>query len=221
MHYASGMSIREVATAMDTTEETVKSYIKRGGASTAMPASTSAHGPCCAGTPPPRVAHARLEPVGPLRRWNSSSRSATGSSSAPPASTASASRSCRCVCLSLPGAVDFVPYLLCLPLYVGIAVLPGAAGQPAARSCGCSPILVAGIARGALVTIVERRRPEPGRGLGDHAADRGHPSHRRRSRSRRMACGAVVLLGVASPSSPSRPPCCSRRTRRRCTPSRC
>ena len=115
------------------------------------------------------------------------------------------------LCLSVPGAVALVPYLLCLPLYVGIAVCQV---QWAGRRSlvWVLPVQVAGLVIVVLATIVSPDGPSPAgvsaitqltggipRIVGDHAHD-GRLTARRAVR--------VLRRGHRRP-----PPCCSRRTR--------
>jgi two-component system uhpT operon response regulator UhpA len=57
--YASGLSIREVAREMGTTEETIKSYIKRGRRKYGPSVSTSERSCCCGGTASARAGSLR------------------------------------------------------------------------------------------------------------------------------------------------------------------
>jgi signal transduction histidine kinase len=62
------------------------------------------------------------------------------------------------VCLSLPGALDFIPYLLCVPLYVGIGFCQVQLGTSRSLTWVVA-ILVAGIAVVCLVTLVSVEGP--------------------------------------------------------------
>ena len=76
------------------------------------------------------------------------------------------------VCLSLPGALDFIPYLLCVPLYVGIAFCQVQLGT--SRSIAWVIAILVCRDRGAAPDHARQRGwPWPGRHLRDQPAHRG------------------------------------------------
>ena len=65
------------------------------------------------------------------------------------------------LCLSIPGAIELIPYLLCLPLYVGIAVCQWQWGSQRSLAW-ILPVQVAGLAIVLLITVVSAGGPNPG-----------------------------------------------------------
>ena len=64
------------------------------------------------------------------------------------------------VCLSIPGALDLVPYLLCLPLYVGIGVCQVQWGSRRSLAW-LVPVQFAGLAIVVIATVVSPTGPSP------------------------------------------------------------
>ncbi len=64
------------------------------------------------------------------------------------------------VCLSIPGALDLVPYLLCLPLYIGIGVCQIQWGSRRSLAW-VIPVQLAGIVVVVLATVVSTTGPSP------------------------------------------------------------
>lgn len=91
------------------------------------------------------------------------------------------------ICLSLPGGVDFIPYLMCVPLYVAIGFFQVQLGT--SRAIGwVIAILIAGIAVLLIVTLV---------GTGD-------PGRAGTSALTQLAAGSLASVAVTLTNEPGR-----------------